>query len=276
MKTILIINDNSPEAIHAAEFGLALAKRMQANIMLANNFSKVQKYTEKVQVFNSFKTPVEDDVQFNLKDTLSSKINNKESFAPSIDELDISYMSETQLADIINKKQIWMMVKGMADIQKVTANRSLNIHSVLNRVLCPLLIIPAAWNLKNIDRLTYIADLRYCRLHLVQYLAAFAKSWNADVSVAHLSASGLPDMAEGYAETVFNDEIANNVKYDRLFFNNIKEKDLGKAVDVIVNGMHSDMLVMVNHRYHFEEILGRYITDTLPQNVNTPVLVFPY
>ncbi len=36
MKTLLIINDNSPEAKHAAEFALVIAQKMQANIMLVN------------------------------------------------------------------------------------------------------------------------------------------------------------------------------------------------------------------------------------------------
>jgi hypothetical protein len=35
MKSIFVINDNSPQAVHAVEFALAIAQKMQANILLA-------------------------------------------------------------------------------------------------------------------------------------------------------------------------------------------------------------------------------------------------
>jgi hypothetical protein len=197
-------------------------------------------------------------------------------FKPEIEEFDVSDMNENDVIEFINRNHIWMMVKGMAD--ETTASntkKSLNIHTVLNRVLCPLLLIPPQWQLKDIERLTYIADLRYCRIQVVRYLAELARPWNAALSIAHMSAKGLPDMAEKYALTVFSEEISNNVNYDQLFFNNIKEKDLVKVIDVMINGMHNDILVLVNHRFHFEEIVGRYITDTLPLNITIPLLIFP-
>ncbi|HZY39612.1 MAG TPA: hypothetical protein VFE53_23310, partial [Mucilaginibacter sp.] len=94
--------------------------------------------------------------------------------------------------------------------------------------------------------------------------------------IDHLSAKGLPHMDEGYALNFFNDEFKNNVGYDKLFFNNIKERDINKAVDVMINGMHIDMLALVNHRFHFEQILGRMIPDHLPDQITIPILIFPY
>ena len=83
-------------------------------------------------------------------------------------------------------------------------------------------------------------------------------------------------MEESYALEVFNAEIAAKVNYDQMLFNNIKERDLGKAVDIMISGMHSDLIAMVNHRFHFEEILGRYVTHALPSNITVPLLIFPY
>jgi hypothetical protein len=177
---------------------------------------------------------------------------------------------------MINQNQIWMMVKGMPDIvQTAELENQIDIHAVLNKVLCPLFLIPESWHQKSIERLVYIADLRYCRIHIVRYLTGLAQPYLANVSIAHMSANGLPDMAEDYALNVFKDEICSNVKYDQLLFNNIKERNLAKAVDVLINGMHNDVLVMVNHRFHFEMILGRYITDTLPLHLTVPLLIFP-
>jgi hypothetical protein len=278
MKTILIINDNSPEAKHAAEFALTVAKKTKANLTLANTFVKTQKSVGLVTAGGSGKIVMHEYQTSKLLEHLNA-LNNKDAadFKPLIEELDASNMDERGLAGMINLNQTWMMIKGMAETAPAgDGQHNLNMHVVLNKVLCPLFLIPISWSIKEIERMVYIADLRYCRIEVVRYLAELARPWRADLSIAHTSAKGLPDMAEKYALTVFSDEICKNVKYDQLFFNNIKEKDLSKTVDVLINGMHNDVLVMVNHRFHFEEILGRYITDTLPVHLNIPLLIFPY
>ncbi|HEY8780931.1 MAG TPA: universal stress protein [Mucilaginibacter sp.] len=281
MKTLLIINDNSFEAKHAAEFVLAMAQKTGANIMLANTVVNSRKSVEKVTAGNIVNIGHE---AYLGKDSVSEMLyhlkllnDGRYAFKPEIKEFDVSGMNENELIEFINRNHIWMMVKGMTDETNTSRTRkSLNIQAVLNRVLCPLLLIPSQWRLKDIERLTYIADLRYCRIQVVRYLADLARPWSAALSIAHMSANGLPDMAEKYALTVFSEEVNNNVNYDQLFFNNIKEKDLAKVIDVVINGMHNDILVMVNHRFHFEEIVGRYITDTLPLNITIPLLIFPY
>jgi len=280
MRTLLIINDNSFEAAHAAEFALLIAQKMQANIMLMNTSEVTTKVMEKVPAGDIVKAgpgfyykehPVSE-MLHHLKMLSEQQI----SFKPEINEFDISNMNESEVIELVNRNHIWMMVKGMADeIPAANTKKGLNIHTVLNRVLCPLLLIPAQWQLKELERLAYIADLRYCRIQVVRYLAELARPWCASLSIAHMSANGLPDMAEKYALAVFSEEVSQNVNYDNLFFNNIKEKNLAKVVDVMINGMHNDILVMVNHRFHFEEIVGRYITDTLPLQITIPLIIFP-
>lgn len=276
MKTLLIINDNSPEARHAAEFALIVAQKMQANIMLVNTSVILKNAVGKVPAGYISKTDMEEHPASEMLHHLNALNEDETSFKPEIEEFDISKMNESEVIELVNRNHIWMMVKGMADIMPAAAKRGLNIHTVLNRVLCPLLLIPAQWQIKDIERLAYIADLRYCRIQVVRYLAVLARPWRAALSIAHMSANGLPDMAEKYALTVFSEEVSQNVNYDNLFFNNIKEKNLAKVVDVMINGMHNDVLVMVNHRFHFEEIMGRYITDTLPVSITIPLLIFPY
>ncbi|MFI5136455.1 MAG: universal stress protein [Sphingobacteriales bacterium] len=286
MRKLLIINDNSPEAKHAAEFALSIAQRVEVDLMLVNTFQKTRKAVEKVAAgiivkggadiysYQESKACPFSEIHNHLK-----ALNNKlqEGFKPEIEEFDLSGMNENEVIDLVNRNHIWMMVKGMADEEPAAHTKMpVNIHSVLNRVLCPLLLIPVRWALKDIERLVYIADLRYCRIQVVRYLADIAGPWDASLSIAHMSARGLPDMDENYALTVFSEEVSNNVNYDQLFFNNIKEKDLSKVIDVLISGMHNDVLVMVNHQFHFEEIIGRYITETLPQLISVPLLIFPY
>jgi hypothetical protein len=93
--------------------------------------------------------------------------------------------------------------------------------------------------------------------------------------VTHISAKGLSPIEDHYATSLFCESVSSNVKYDRLIFNNIKERDSQKALDIMVHEMQTDMVVVVNHRFHFEEIMGRYITDILPEHITIPLMVFP-
>jgi hypothetical protein len=275
MKSILIINDNSAAATHAAEFALYIAQKMEANIILANTCKRHSR-TYEVAHAGSHAENRETSFQTNAADLLSLK-NLAIEFKPQIEEFDWCEMDENKMAGFINRNDVWMMVKGMpVNPAGVSSQKNLNAKIILNKVLCPLLLVPENWEIKTLERIAYIADLRYCRVEIVRYLAQMAKPWRALVSIAQLTAKGLPDMAEKYALSVFNEAVCPNVNYDLLYFNNVKEKDFTRVVDVMINGLHNDLLVLVNHHFHIKEILGPYITDTLPEPVSVPVLIFPF
>ena len=272
MKTILVINDNSLNARRAIKVALSIAQKVQTNILLANTVNINNRVLVKALVGNGGENILErESLQF------SDELGNQSDFKPEIEALDISDMDEHKVADLINKKQIWMMVKGMADISHTAVPQNLlNAHSILSKVLCPLLMVPENWPVKAIERMVYLADLRYCHTQIVRYLAELARPWKADVSIANLTAKGLPDMAVEYAQSLFEGAICNHVNYDQLFINNIRERNTGKVVDVLINGLHNDVLVLVNRQFHFEEIMGSYLTDKLPDQITIPLLIFPY
>ncbi len=120
-----------------------------------------------------------------------------------------------------------------------------------------------------------MADLRYCKIPILRHLVELAKPYDASLMVAHISAKGLVPIEDHYAASLFCETVSNNIKYDGLIFNNIKERNAQKALDIMVHEMQTDLVVVINHRFHFEEIMGRYITDILPEHITIPLMVFP-
>ncbi|MDB4925262.1 hypothetical protein [Mucilaginibacter sp.] len=276
-KTILVINDNSTAAIHAAEYAFLLAQNVNANIVLANTMaSKESAVAISPASFND--EEILEEQRFSIIADHLLGINVSESgFRPGIKETDISNANECKLAELINRNKVWMIVKGTsAPVTEADEVQKLKVHIVLNKIACPLLLIPEHCPVKIIDRMIYISDLRYFRMEIIRYLVKLARVCKADLSVAHLTAKGLPDMSEEYALNIFTEDICRNVNYDRLFFNKIKEKDFTTAVDVMINGMQNDMLVFVNHHFHIEEILGGYDTKLHMPTITVPQLIFPY
>ena len=167
------------------------------------------------------------------------------------------------------------MVKGIET--HITHERlcHVDIQSVINHVGCPLLLIPDDYRKRNFENVAYAVDMRYCRRSVLKFLIEFARDYGANLILEHLSAKGLPPLDDKYALSLFGDEVANQVKYDRIYFNNIKEKNIDVATGVIINDLQADLLALVNHRFHFEEIFGRTITTCMPENIPVPVMVFP-
>jgi hypothetical protein len=276
MKTILVINDNSLEAEHAAKFALLLAQQICADIILANCQSETRKIIEKAVAGHVQKDTSTEKADHNLRGSLITINKYSFGFKPAIREVDISEFCESSLATLIYKNEIWAVVKGTGNAALSTwQKREINIDQVLKKINCPLLLIPYTWAKKKIERITYIADLRYCRLEIVKFIAELARSWGADMSIAHICASGLPIMDTDYAQNVFNEEICANINYERVFFNHIREPNLATVIDIIVNVMHNDMLVLVNRHCHFDQIVGEQPSGILPDAITIPLLIFP-
>ncbi|MEO6633037.1 MAG: hypothetical protein ABIN13_14985 [Mucilaginibacter sp.] len=279
MKTIIIINDSSTVAKHAGELALQIARKINTNLLVANTVIKSSPNPVKELVFVSAGEDIETEDAAGLAghlELLNQSEQTKDIFKPEIREVDISEYNEADLIQLIIKNNIWMIVKGLAKTPMINHDaKAINIHTVLNRVNCPLLLVPGKFCLKELERIVYMADLRYCRMQVVNQLVELAKPYHASLMVAHVSAKGMPHIEEKYADACFNESVADKINYDHLIFNNIKDRSSQNVLDVMENEMQIDLIAVVNHRFHFEEIVGGYITDILPEHITVPLMVFP-
>lgn len=276
MKTILVINDQSAAAEHAALFALDIAKKMQANILLANMNGVHEPNQPELMEMSHHYNEVDSEQSFLLIDRLRANSNRDDNFKPWIDVVNFDGLTNDEIINSVISHDVWMMITGAAEgLCEVDAKKP-NVQAILNRVRCPLLIIPESYNGIGFKSMVYCADLRFCRVMVAKYLAELARPYQANLMFANLSAKGLPHMDDNYALTVFKEEIYNKVHYEQLYFNNIKERDLCKAADVMINTMHTDLLAVVHHRFHFTEMIGAHIHHSLPEYLTVPVIVFPY
>lgn len=276
MKTILVIDDGSAAAKHAAHFALHIALKVKADLVLARVCPVKQlRSVKQFQLVghNAVNHSAEAELggllmQLQQQATLSGD------FVPSINAFCPEHDMETELSAYIIKNNIWMMVKGAPESGPY--DQHVKVQAILNRIACPLMLIPEKYNQHNFHHIIYTADLRYCRLPVLRFLAALARPYQADLVLAHLSAKGLPHMEQQYALTVFSDEVSKRIDYEKLYFNNIRERDICRAVDVMVNTMHADLLAVVHHCFHCEELLPEGSRTSIPSQITIPVLVFPY
>lgn len=258
MKKILFIHDNSPESSLALTFAISIAANAGAHMLLAFAFT-TQRAGKRIIAGNN-RNHQEDVTLSKLNDELNIPVN----------ELDISAMNGQQLVQLVNSEEIWMVIKSASN-----TDGRLNLNTLISQMRCPLLLVPENLSIKSLSRIVYLADLRYCRREILYYLADLARSYHADLSIAHLTKEGLTHMDERFAAKVFDDEVRRLINYDHLFFNYTQERNLPTAADVLINGLHNDMLVISNNRYHFNELIGPALTGNLPSIITVPLLIFP-
>ena len=272
MRTILVFNDRSKEAANAEEFALVIAQKVKADLLILNLVKEEKLKTSKSTVKKVVHAGI--DVYFPATPEAAS-IDLDDDFKPARWDVDASEYSEKDISELVIRKNIWLMVKGIETHVTHELLCHIDIQSVINHVGCPLLLIPDNCEKKNFENIAYALDMRYCRRSVLKFLIEFARDYQANLILEHLSAKGLPPLDDEYAMSLFGNEIVGQVKYDRIYFNNIKEPNINIAAGVIINDLQSDLLALVNHRFHFEEIFGRTITTCMPENIPVPVMVFP-
>jgi len=274
MKTILVIDDGSASAKHAAHFALSMAQQAEASLVLAHVYPlKRPAASRKLQLAGQ-NIPEYDITEPTQDLSAQLKLVATGAFVPPIDEFDALLDTEAQLISYINKNNIWLVIKGVTKPEPF--DTEIKIQSVLNRITCPLMLIPEKYDRQGFKQVIYIADLRYCRLSVLHYLAALARPYKANLLLTHLSAKGLPHIEQNYALSLFNDEISTRINYEQLHFNNTKERDVTRAVDVMVHTMNADLLAVVHHRFHCEELAAESNGISVPVHVTIPVVIFPY
>ena len=272
MKTILVLNNSVNSSNTAAVLALSLAQHTGAHLLLVNMKPTANTRAYKLVTVNGAGMRTARP-ETGLQDMLTRLNEKTDAFKPDIRVLPGTAPTTAELVAIINSENISMVV---SDVPGQDVSTKPDLQAILNKITCPLLLIPQNFCKTRFEHMVYTTDLRYCKIEIVRYLAKLAEAYQSSLLIAHLSASGLPHLADTYAESIFSHDIYPRAKYVRLCYQNIRERDITKAADVLINGMHADMLVLENHRFHFEEIFGRYIPHRLPSLLTVPVLIFPY
>jgi hypothetical protein len=274
MKNILIFNDFSTEAEHAAELALLLAGKTNTNLYVWNTFDKYAKPVARELVAahaseeEIWITP--DNTSWILK--LESKLNWQSGLIPVVKFIEGTDYAPANVLSVVKKYDIGILIWGITEDKENLLQIEAEALSCSTRSGCPILFIPEKFPYRLFEKIVYATDLRFCRREILAFLNNLAKDLNADLLVANISAKGLPYMEDNYARTVFNDTI---LPQDHIFFSNIRERDIRQAFDVLLNGMNNDLLVLVNNKFHFNELVGHDLPYTIPANLHVPLLVFP-
>jgi nucleotide-binding universal stress UspA family protein len=275
MKTILVLNDHSTTASHAAIFALDLAQKIRANIIVASIM-----LSDDVIRHEDLKLGETGSLLIHRSELLKTLFAQKKRYAdfrPVIQEIELTDFTGDELHQLTNDRNIYLVVRGMDEfLPSALISINLSISMLLSNIKCPLLVVPSSWNFKAFRELVYLTDLRFCGINTVSYIADLAGEWNARVIIAHSTASGLPEIEEKDAEDIFKNEVHNHINYKNLSMRMVDKAMVPDVIKLVVHSFHADLLVFVNQHFHFNTFTKQYFKDKCALYEPVPMLIFPY
>ena len=286
MKNILVPTDFSLAAKNAGAYAMHLAKEMKANIKLCNAVMVPVEIPVAAHVSTpliAFET-LEQEAEAGLQRLAMSMEAHEEfttkadSYRPAVDFTTgvgpVSYV----VNDLTKHKDISMVVMGMSGAGGLTQFlMGSNSRALVENASLPVLLIPKEARFKSIHKIAFATDLSKEDITVIHVLAGFARAFNAQLLLTHITEKTEDISAARQLEIDgFLNDITNKVNYHKIYYQRISDKQVDEGLDWLADHAQAQILAMV-HRKH--GILHRLFkgshTQRLRKHIEIPLMVFP-
>ena len=275
MRTLLILNDNSDQAVHAAVFALDLAQQIKANVVVASLSTQ-----DDLVDFEDLQLETNGSLVLQRSELMKILLAHKKEysdFLPVIQEIELEKFTGNELFQLTIDKEIYLVICGIDEFHSSALRKiKFSMEMLQSKVNCPLLIVPSSWSFNSFKELMYFTDLRFCCLKKIGFMADFAVEWKANIVIAHSTASGLPEIDSQEANDIFIDEVFNRINYKNLALNLINKEEIPDMIKMVVQELRTDLLIFVYKHFHFNTFTKQYFKDKCHLYNPVPMLIFPY
>jgi hypothetical protein len=273
MKNILVLIDLNKEPEDISRSALKVANQLHANLVI----SCFQHDVSLIEEFHDSEDHLQDEKHFScseeLADFLRGESSFHEDFCQQITCIDPVDEEPQTIKKFVVKNNILMTIQSMPDPVESNDERvGTSVLDIVKSINCPHLFIPHHIDLTLIDKIAYFTDLRYCDTGVVNFLKIF----NAFIFITHLSAKGIPDLDETYAQSILSEEIAVKTGCKKLFLRNIKRVNLVNDLEKVIESTNAGLCAIVNKKHLLLEELFPPKPVEIRNFHYLPLLIFPY
>lgn len=285
MKTILVPTDFSQPAHNAARYALNLAKGLHANVELCHAMLVPAEAPLAAQVA----WPLEDYLSVKKRTDEELKILAKsltaEDNLPTADEPQhpsISYKSEVGgvreiVRNVVDEHQVNLVVMGMSGAGNLTkfflGSNSLD---MINKTTFPILLVPYNAAFKGIKKIAFATDLSEEDIDIINSIAGLARQFDAEILITHVTNKKMDQLKHQKKIDAFLEEVTAKINYHKIYYRNIKDKEVNMGLTWLSQNAHIDMLVMVHRQRNFlNSLFNSSHTQRLARHIHIPLLVYP-
>lgn len=285
MKTILIPTDFSPNADHAAFYAFELGKHIKAGLKLCNAIMVPAAARMSPQVawplmdLGTLKKDADRELK-KFSEKLQKPVKDAgiaSGICPPLEVLsEIGTVPEV-IRMIAEKEEINLVVmgtSGASGLNKLflgSTSRDLIANSSL-----PILLIPPGTEFKPFRRIAFATDLTAGDLELIHSLAIFARPFNAEILIVHISRDDFNPEVDQKKIDDFLNEVTCKVHYHKVYYRHVKDMGIDEGLNWLTDHVDIDMLAMVHRKHNFiKRFFEGSHTQRMAVDTKLPLLVFP-
>ncbi|MRX48200.1 hypothetical protein [Pedobacter puniceum] len=146
---------------------------------------------------------------------------------------------------------------------------------IINKAKCPILFLPDdVQEPKQLKNVVYCTDIRFTEVRFIRAFGQVAKHLNCDLTLAHASDSGIPDLDIEYGKQLYKDCFAGRISDCKMNLENLRRLDIQKYPDLIHEYLLGDVYSMINKNHLLKD--GDYLESVaikLARIAKKPILV---
>jgi nucleotide-binding universal stress UspA family protein len=287
MKKILVPTDFSPSANNAARYALHLAAGLKASITLCNAMLVPAEAPEAAQVawplltYEDLKDDTDEQLQYEIG-RLSERLDqqsffNPESFRPELYTVCEAGPVTDVVRATVDEQDISLVVMGMSgagSLERFIIGTST--RSVIAKAGFPVLLIPSGYIFQPVKSIAFATDLSNSDINVLHTLACFAKAFDADIQVYHITDAKSEIAEDKLKADIFMKELCKKISYSKIHYHHIKSIDVDHGLTWLNEHGAADIIAMVHRPHNFlGSLFAGSHTQRLARHVTLPLLVLP-
>lgn len=179
------------------------------------------------------------------------------------------------IIDRISKSNIDLLVIGMKDEHSARGFFSGNIaNKLIDKKLCPILIIPPHYNYKRLKKIAYASDFESSDIIALEKLSAIAEHYNAEIEVVHIPT--IDEYAAMQQMEWFKELLKVQVAYKKISFHMVLANSIEQGLRMHISDKNADILGMLErvNKGIFTAIFNKNIVKKMETLVTIPILCF--
>jgi nucleotide-binding universal stress UspA family protein len=286
MKTILVLTDFSVRADHAARYALKIAQQIKVNLLLCNVFlvpsstGMASQVAWPMENFNELEEDCESDLREfvgRLNNHLDDELSTEATFRPQINYSSKAGFVANSIGEITSEHNVVMVVIGMHDHRGITSFLMGNhVKDIIEKATCPVLLVPAESKFTDFKKIGFATDLTHTDIEVLHSLSGFARYYNAEILLTHISEESDALQAIDPRVKIFLTMVSSKIDYRKIYYRSVQGKAITTSLDWIAQHIDIDLLVMVHRKKGFlQRIFSGSVTQKMADHLTKPLLVFP-
>jgi len=270
MKKIVVPVDNSKVSMGAAVYAATLSATLKSEIILLSVINASSASTALINwrmLEEQMVTEDREGVAKMIKEIRATvgtkvKVTHRQVMGFPVHEEINRFVAENKVDLIV------MGTGGASGLMKILTGT--NTASVIDTSSVPVIAVPKSMKPRSIKKIIYATDMSHLDEE-IKTIARFAKPFDADIDVVHLTGEGHRQRDRTELERI----LSRMTKYPKIHISVTKGVDVAKGLRGFATKHKADMIVMFTHKLDFfEKLLGKGNTRQVAFESAVPLLAF--